>query len=157
MILLAAAFAAAVAAQPRADDGESIAGPWRLLTWLPMVERPVCMVRAAGAEVNLDIILNKAGEPILIAARPDWKHSGDAEIGLTIDGDPPRTLQGQMLANLVLIPLSDLLVRRLKQAKAVQLALPFGRFRANVAEFGAALSALQACGARIGATRPAAS
>jgi len=153
MILLAAFAAAAV--QPAAEDGDSVAGPWRLLTRLPLVEGPVCVVRAAGAEVNLDLILNKAGEPILIAARPDWRHGGEAEIGLTIDGDPPRKAQAQMVANLVLIRMTDVLLERLKQGKSVELALPFGRFRAGIAEFGAAFAALKACQARIGAPRPA--
>ena len=146
MFLIAAA--AALAVPPVAADGQGtpIAGAWRLIRHLPIVEGPVCVARAGGEDANMDIMLNRDGEPILVAARPDWNLRGALAVGLAIDDDPVRKLEGQSVANLVLVRLSDTaLVERLRRARTLAWSLPFGRFRTSVAEFGAALDAIRAC------------
>ena len=149
---LAAAFAAlahfatSAGAAGAAEDGTPIAGAWRLIRRLPTPDHPVCVARAAGAEANMDLLLNNDGVPVLIAARPEWRSAGPIEIALSIDDKRAQKVTAQSAPPLVLVLLSDAkMVERLRQARSLTWSLPFGRVRTDMAGFDAALAAVKAC------------
>jgi hypothetical protein len=124
-------------------------GGWLLLDSLPGVQKRVCSARINGPEADTMLLLNNGRVPLLAAGHADWSgHLGPADVQLSIDDDPPRALKMQMFNNLVLVLLSDdRLIERLRRAKTLTWALPFGHFRAEVDGLGVALDAVGACGA----------
>ncbi|HYD11980.1 MAG TPA: hypothetical protein VEC11_03955 [Allosphingosinicella sp.] len=149
--MLALTAACGAAAAPAAPQAQPMPGApdWQLSDRLEGVVGRTCMARSSGPDANMRLLLNESGVPVLIAARPDWRNeSREAEVGLSIDGAAPARLQGFILANLVLVKIEDgALLQRLRGASAIEWTFPFGRFRVNIAGFGAALDALRACGA----------
>jgi hypothetical protein len=144
MIVLAA-LALAIAPPPE-GGGRLIVGGWRLHRHLPDVDPSLCVARTAGDEAHMDVMINNVGDPIIILARPDWDLEGPLEVGLGIDREPARKIRGESVGTLVLVELSDrALVARLRRARTLTWALPFGRFRANIAGFGAGVDAVRAC------------
>ena len=130
----------------RDDDGSPIAGQWRLLQHMPMVEGPVCLARTTGPDVNTSLTINKVGVPVLVTARAGWMHNGPVPATVSIDGEPPRPVEANAVINLVLVLLKDrALVERLRTARTLDWTFPFGKFRAGVSDLGAALDALSAC------------
>ena len=123
------------------------AGNWMFTSQLPGIAEPVCSARTEGPEANSVLILNNVRVPILMAARPDWSGlAGEAEIALSIDGAPPTRITASMAMNLVIVMLSDeALLGRLRAARTLDWALPFGDFRAHVEGLGVALDAVIAC------------
>jgi hypothetical protein len=151
--LAAIAFAFGIAAAPTAAQTPIPgAGGWLLVDTLPGSAPHACTARVAGPEADVMLLLNAEQVPVLIAGRPDWHDlGGSAEIVLSIDGEPPTRLNAHMVANLVLVLLSDApLLRRLRSARTLDWTLPFGRFRANVSGLGTALDAISACAAASG-------
>ena len=146
------AWLAAAAGPSAAQSPIAGAGDWLLVDSLPGSPGHACTARVAGPEADTMLLLNRVNVPILVAGRADWHDlGGPAEVGLSIDGEAPRQLSAYMVANLVLTQLTDAaLLARLRGARTLDWALPFGRFRANVSGFGAALDAIRACAAARG-------
>lgn len=133
---------ALLAQQPVPD-----APAWQLFDRMEGVEGRNCSARSSGPEANTRLLLNEAGVPVLIAARPDWRNeSRETEIRLSIDGAEPVRAQGFILVNLVLVKIDDAsLLRRLRGARTIDWRFPFGSFRANVEGLGKALDAVRLC------------
>jgi hypothetical protein len=147
-ILLAAAVA--IAAPPdgaaASDEGVPIAGTWRLLQRMPLVEGPVCLARTTGPDVNTSLTINNVGVPVLITARAGWSHNGRVTATVSIDGEAPRPVEAEAVINLVMVLLPDqALLQRLRRARTLDWTFPFGKYRAGVADLGTALDALTAC------------
>ncbi|MBV9932558.1 MAG: hypothetical protein JO013_16655 [Alphaproteobacteria bacterium] len=115
-----------------------------------MIDHPVCVARIAEDGANIDLMLNNAREPTLFLSRPDWdRDEGRIGIGMAVDREPSRKLEGDAVADVVVVTLSDdALVKRLRRARLVLWSLPSGRFRTGIAKFGAALDAVKRCNAR---------
>jgi len=145
LVALAALAGSPGAAEPPRPIPD--AGTWMFVSELPGITEPVCTARTEGPEANTILLLNNTRVPILMTARPDWSGlEGQAEIGLSIDGAPPTRVTASMAMNLVIVSLSDeTLLGRLRAARTIEWALPFGDFRANVEGLGIALDAVISC------------
>ena len=150
---------ALAAAAPPADEPVPIAGAgdWKLVEQLPGVSHPVCHARINGPEADTMLMLNNDRLPILVAGRADWRELlGEADVSLSIDGGPPIGLKMQMFNNLVMKLVDDkALLGRLRRARTLDWAFPFGRFRANVSGIDVALDALASCARRHARQSPA--
>ncbi|HEX5183693.1 MAG TPA: hypothetical protein VFW19_11155 [Allosphingosinicella sp.] len=158
--LLPFAALLAAAAAPPGDAPVPIpgAGGWGLVERLPGVPQPVCHARINGPEADTMLLLNRDRQPILAAGRADWHELlGEADVTLSIDGDPPIRLKMEMFNNLVMKLVDDkALLDRLRRARTLDWTFPFGRYRADVAGIGTALDALAACARRHAAEAPVA-
>jgi hypothetical protein len=117
--------------------------------WIHIEQVPggtACAARLNGNEVDTMLMLNEAGQLILVAGRVDWHNSGPEEVGLRIDQFELAHLQASAFENLVLLPISDAAVLgRLKVAKDLYWSLSLGRYHATVDGLGRALAWVRQC------------
>jgi hypothetical protein len=135
----ALALAAVLAASSPLIDG------WRVE---PVPEAPgSCKARRAGAELNLTLLINKVGKPVLVISRPEWSNGGDkAATTVSIDGGAPQALEMMPLGPLYLGLIDDpALAEAFKTGKSVVWTVPQGRFRAEIAGLGQAAEDIRAC------------
>jgi len=91
-------------------------------------------------------MLNRSGQLVLVAGRPDWRASGPVEVSLRIDGFELSHLQANAFNNVVLVLISyEAVVKRLMAAKELYWTLPTGKYHAAVSGLGDALSWVQQC------------
>ena len=128
------------------------AGAWKLATTLPGLNQPVCEARVAGDQIDTIIVLNKAGNLLLMGGHSDWASwGGDVPLKLAIDGAPPVSLSASSVGALIMAEVKDpALVKRLRGAKLLVWELPNGHVRGNVTGLGVALDAVRTCNAHTG-------
>jgi hypothetical protein len=106
-----------------------------------------CAAKLPGDEVDTLLMLNKSGELLLIAGRPEWRGRGESqEIELQIDRFEIKHLVASSFDNLVLLVVKDeSVLKRLKNAKDLYWRLPSGTYHAAVQGLATALSWLHTC------------
>ncbi|MGH7010213.1 MAG: hypothetical protein ACREEX_05190, partial [Caulobacteraceae bacterium] len=126
------------------------AGRWRLLVTLPGTPGRACAARVAGDQIDTLMLLNNAGDLVLIGGHSNWATwGGDVRLQLAIDGSPPINLTAATADNLILTLVKDpALLARLRRARTLDWTIPTGHVRGDVAGLGVALDAIKACRAQ---------
>ncbi len=140
-LALAVAALALIAAPAPAQPSQ-----WELNDQLPGVKEKSCSARLAGPQVDVTLILNNVGKPVLVFGHPDWHGlNGVANGKLSISGGPPLAIEAGMVDNIVLYLVEPALLPKLRLAKSLDLTLPFGKFHAATTGLGAALDWVVKC------------
>jgi hypothetical protein len=146
---------------PAAVVGKPVAGAprWKLLEatdgcW---AETGAGAVFAEGDTVHAKILINKSGELVLVAARPEWQRT-ETRIDFTVavDGGEPIPMSGSAAVVMAMAPVKNSdVMNRLRAASALSWNLPWGDYKAQVAGFGKAMDAVIACQRKRPTTPPA--
>ena len=108
-----------------------------------------CAARLSGDEVDTMLMINRAGQLVLVAGRADWHASGPEEISLRIDDFGLSHLSATAFNNLVLLQITDeAILQRLRLAKDLYWSMPSGNYHAGVAGLGEALDWVHRCDER---------
>jgi hypothetical protein len=120
------------------------ASGWSLTDKLPIGDG--CAARRGGEEVDTLVVLNRAGQVILIAAKPEWRMSGEHEINVRIDDYVMEHVKVNAFVNLVLLMIKDdQVLSRLLVAKDLYWTMPKGVLHAQISGLGEVVEQLRVC------------
>lgn len=125
------------------------AGNWMLEEQLPSARG--CAAMVDGENVDVTLLENKDGHPLLAATRTDWDFKpGPVKFRFQVDTGPDRPMEGDGVANLLVTHVDAPLETALFAANGVTWKVPGAEFHAKITGLKTAFAALKACNIRKG-------
>lgn len=128
------------------------AGLWMLADDLPPARG--CAAMLHDDEVDVNLLEGNDGQMVLVASSPDWKFNpGPLKFRFQVDKSADQPMDGDLLANLLVMSVDAKLQAALFSAKEVTWKVPGAEFHAHVVGLKTAFAALKACNIRKGVAR----